>query len=185
MNYILKPAMTLFITAVLTIAALSVVFINTYEPIQIQRQIRLEAAMRAVLPHAEEFREMQAQVSGRMVAVFEGTIDDIVVGYVVSLSSPGYSGNIDLMVGIYSADQSISGMRIVRHTETPGLGALIVRPDFYRRFDSRPLIPLGVVRTSPGEHDIQTITDSTITTRAVTDAVNEAIAWYLAEGGER
>jgi len=185
MSYILKPAATLFVTAVIVIAALSVVFNYTYEPIQIQRQIRLEAAMRAVLPQAEEFSEMEIQRSGTMLAVFKGITNQDVVGYVVSLAPPGYSGNIFLMVGIHSADQRVSGMRIVQHTETPGLGALAVRPDFYRRFDNRPLIPMNVVRVSPGEHDIQTITASTITTRAITDAVNEAIAWYLAEGGGR
>jgi len=185
MSYILKPAVTLFITAVITIAALSAVFNYTYEPIQIQRQRRQEAAMRAVLPQAEEFREMQApQTTGTMVAVFEGLVDGSVVGYVVSLSPPGYTTNIDMMVGISAADEIITGMRIVQHAETPGLGALATRPAFYQLFDNRPLIPMGVVRSSPGQHDIQAITASTITTRAITYAVNDAIEWFLTASGQ-
>ena len=190
MKYIIRPAATLFITAVITIAALSVVYTYTFEPIQIQRFRKQEAAMKAVLPEANDFREMQADISGSMVAVFEGLFrgegegNGTLVGYVVSLSPSGYSGNINLMVGICATDERISGMRIVQHSETPGLGALAVRPEFYRRFDNRALVPLGVVKTSPGEHDIQAITSSTITTRAITYAVNEAIEWYLAIRGQ-
>ncbi|MCL2233439.1 MAG: FMN-binding protein, partial [Treponema sp.] len=111
------------------------------------------------------------------------------LGYVLALSPVGYSGNIDLMVGISARDEKITGVRILRHSETPGLGALAARESFYRRFDNRPLIPLTVVRSSPGEHEISAITSSTITTRAITNAVNEAINWYGAarsgEGGGR
>ena len=185
MSYIIKPAVTLFITALIATIALSAVFNYTYEPIQIQRQLRREAAMRAVLPQAYEFRETQAQISGSMVAVFEALSDDgTVLGYVVSLSPTGYTTNIDMMVGICADEEIVTGMRIVQHAETPGLGALATRPAFYRLFDDRPLIPLGVVRASPGAHDIQAITASTITTRAITYAVNEAIGWYLAAKGQ-
>jgi len=182
MTYIIRPAATLFITAVITIAALSFVYNLTYEPIQISRQRKQEAAMMAVLPEASDFRVMQTRMSGNMVAVFEGISNGVVVGYIVSLSPKGYDDTIDMMVGICATNETISGMRIVQHSETPGLGALAARPEFYRRFDNRPLIPLGVVRTSPGEHDIAAITSSTITTRAITNAVNEAIEWYRAGG---
>jgi electron transport complex protein RnfG len=83
-----------------------------------------------------------------------------------------------MMVGILATEAKISGMRVLRHTETPGLGANAVREDFYRRFENKYLVPLTVVRTSPGANEIQAITSSTITTRAITNAVNEAIAWY-------
>ena len=185
MRYIIRPAATLFVTAVLTIGALSVVYNYTLEPIEVNRLRKQEAAMRAVLPQASDFREIQTERSGSLVAVFEGLDSGTQVGFVVSLSQPGYSGNIDLMVGICATDERITGMRIVRHSETPGLGALAARADFYRRFDNRSLVPLSVVKTTPGEHDIQAITASTITTRAITDAVNEAVEWYLAAGGGR
>jgi len=180
MNYIIKPALTLFITAVITIAALSVVYSFTLEPIQRQQRRTQEAAMRAVLPQADGFREAAAERSGSIVAVYEGLRGGDLVGYVVALSPVGYSGPIDLMVGISVPDEKISGMRILRHSETPGLGALATRESFYRRFDNRPLAALTVVRAAPGEHEIMAITSSTITTRAVTNAVNEAITWYQA-----
>jgi electron transport complex protein RnfG len=186
MKYILKPTITLFITAVAVIALLSFVYNLTLEPIERQKRRTQEAVMRNVMPQAYEFREIQAEKTGSIVAVFEGHFHGDganpggLFGYIVVLSPKGYSGNIDLMVGI--SGDSITGMRVVRHNETPGLGALAVRPDFYRRFDGRPLIPLRVVRSSPGENEISAITSSTITTRAITNAVNEAIEGYLNAG---
>jgi electron transport complex protein RnfG len=183
MSYIIRPAVTLFITAVITIAALSVVYNYTLEPIQVQRFRKQEAAMSAVLPQASDFREIPAEKSGSIVAIYEALNGGVLAGYVVALSPSGYSGNIDLMVGISLPDERISGMRVVRHSETPGLGALATREDFYRRFDNRALVPLAVVRTTPGEHEISAITSSTITSRAITNAVNEAIEWYRSGGG--
>ena len=178
MSYILRPAVTLFITAVVSVALLSVVYNFTLEPIQMQRTRAQEAAMREVLPQATDFHNIEAESSGNIIYVYEATSGGNTVGYVIGLSPQGYSGNIDMVVGISEPHEKVSGIRILRQTETPGLGALAVREDFYRHFNDRPLVQLGVARVSPGEHDISAITAATITTRAITDAVNEAIRWY-------
>jgi len=198
MKYIVKPAVTLLVTAVVTVAALSVVEALTREPIKEQKRKTQEAAMREVLPRATEYLEIDVEKTGSISAVYEGyysseALDDkILIGYVVQLSPEGYSGNIDIVAGLYLGENVIYGIRVLRHTETPGLGARAVEEFFYSRFDGLPLVPLTVVRTSPGENEIQAITSATITTKAITDAVNEAIEWCLAqdwntldeEGGE-
>jgi len=179
MKYILKPAAVLFITAVITVALLSVVYNLTLEPIENQKRKTQEAAMKDVLPGADKFCEMQVELSGSMTAVYEGFIGDTLTGYVVKLSPKGYGGTIDLITGISVLTNTLTGMRVIRHTETPGLGALAVKEYFYRQFNSKELTRLSVTRSSPGEHEIQAITSSTVTTRAITYAVNEAIQWYL------
>jgi len=184
MKYILKPALTLFITAVITVALLSVVYNFTKDPIEKQKRSTQENAMKEVLPKASEYREYQTDLTGSITAVYEGLTGGNLTGFIVQLSPEGYSGNIDLMVGISASDKRITGVRILRHTETPGLGALAVKEDFYRRYDNRALAPIGVVRSSPGENEIQAITSATITTRAITNAVNEAINWYINVIGE-
>jgi len=184
-KYILKPAATLFITAALVVALLSFVFTYTLEPIEKQKNKTQEAAMRVIMPRAAEFKEIDADKTGSITAVYEAhyssdALDEkVLIGYVVQLSPEGYSGKINLIVGISMSDHTITGMRVLSHTETPGLGANAVKENFYRQYNHRDLTPLGVVRSSPGEHDIQAITSSTITTRAITGAVNEAIEWYL------
>ena len=177
-KYILKPAATLFLTAVIVIAFLSVVYSVTREPIERQRLRTQEAVKREVLPGAAVFREIPLERTGDIVAVFEGSNSQGMAGYVVELSTRGYSGNIYLMVGISLPDERIAGMRVMRHNETPGLGALAVKENFYRQYDGRDLVPLGVVRNSPGQHEIHAIASATITTRVITNAVNEAMTWY-------
>ena len=182
MNYIIKPAAVLLITSVITIAALSVVYNLTLEPIERQKRRTQETAMKEVLPGVSEYREIPAEKTGSIVAIYEGVNGNTLAGYVVQLSPEGYSGNIDLMVGISVLDKKITGMRVLRHSETPGLGALAVKEDFYRRYNNKALVPLGVTRTSPGDNEIQAITSATITTRAITNAVNEAIEWFNGAG---
>jgi len=185
MNYILKPAATLFIIAALVVALLSFVFTYTLEPIEKQKNKTQEAAMRVVIPRAVEYRKIHVEKTGSITAVYEAlyssdALDDkVLVGYVVQLSPEGYSGKIDMIVGISISENAITGMRVLSHTETPGLGANAVKENFYGQFRHRDLVPLGVARNSPGEYDIQAITSSTITSRAITEAVNEAIEWYL------
>jgi len=180
MKYVLKPALTLFITAVLVVAGLSYVYNLTLDPIERQKRKTQEAAMKEVFPGASQYKEMQTEKTGSVVSVYEALSDKILKGYVVQLSPKGYSGNVDLIVGISLSENKITGMRVMRHTETPGLGALAVKEDFYRRYNNLELAPLSVVRTNPGRHEIQAITSATITTRAITGAVNEAIEWCLA-----
>ncbi|MCL2440133.1 MAG: RnfABCDGE type electron transport complex subunit G [Treponema sp.] len=185
MKFIIKPASTLFITAVITVAVLSVVYNLTLEPIENQKRRTQETVMREILPRATEYHEIETEKTGSITAVYEGyfssdALDDkVLVGYVIQLSPEGYSGKIDLVVGINRGIGKISGMRVLSHTETPGLGALAVKENFYNRYESMPLMPLTVVRNNPGEYEIQAITSATITTRAITNAVNEAIEWYL------
>jgi electron transport complex protein RnfG len=191
MNYILKPALTLFITAVLVVAALSYIYNLTLEPIEKQKQRTQEAAMRDVIPRASEYREMLIKQTGSIVSAYEAyysseALDDsILLGYVVQLSPEGYSGKIDIIVGISLSENRITGLRVLRHTETPGLGALAVKEDFYNRYKGLSLTPLNVVKINPGENEIQAITSATITTRAITNAVNEAIEWSLKLSDER
>ena len=180
MKHVIKPALALFTIAAVATTLLSLVQDLTLAPIQNQRSRTQENAMRAVLPEAMEFREVAAQASGNISRVFEGFAEGRLIGNVVELSAPGYSGAINIIVGISVVRNEVTGMRVIRHSETPGLGALAARESFYRRFDGRQLVPLRVVTASPGEDDIEALTGATITTRAVTDAVNEAIEWYNA-----
>ena len=175
MKHIVKPALSLFVVAAIAAVSLGIVYDITLEPIEAQRRRTQERMLREVLANASDFREMSVETPGSIVRVFEGLDNGRTVGYVIELAPMGFGGAINMMVGISGGG---TGMRILRHGETPGFGAYIVRESFFRRFDGRNLVPLTVVRSSPGENEIQAITSSTITTQAVTGAVNEAIEWY-------
>ena len=178
MKHILKPALSLLIIAAITTSLLALVYSLTLEPIANQRKKAQEKTMKAIMPAAAEFREIQTEKTKNMDRVFEGRTGEEILGYIIELSPAGYSGDINMMVGILKKEHEIAGMRIIKHTETPGLGALAVKEKFYSKYDKRKLVPLRVVRNSAGENEIEAITGATITSRAITNAVNEAIEWY-------
>jgi len=178
MKHILKPALSLFLIAAVITALLALVRNLTEEPIKTQRKNTMERTMKAVLPDASDFTEIPATLTGSMVRVFAGTKGSETVGFVIELAPVGYAGEINMMVGISKITETITGMRILRHSETPGLGALAVKENFYSKFDGRSLVPLRVVRTASAENEIDSITSSTITTAAIIKAVNEATEWF-------
>ena len=178
MKHIIKPAFSLFLIAAITTALLGVVYRITLDPIEIQHRRTQERLMKEILPQVSEFRELEINAGGNINRVFEGLSGGETTAYILELAPNGYSGTITMLVGIRNTENDIAGIRVLSHSETPGLGALAVRENFYRSFDSLPLVPLRVVKSSPEAGEIETITSATITTRAISDAVNEAIEWY-------
>lgn len=93
----------------------------------------------------------------------------------------GYSGPIDLLVGIY-ADGRLSGVRVINHKETPGLGDAIEtgRSDWVKGFDGRsrrnPKDGNWKVKRDGGVFD--QFTGATITPRAVVKGVHGALQFY-------
>jgi len=93
----------------------------------------------------------------------------------------GYNGRIRLLVGIASGGR-VTGVRVIAHRETPGLGDAIERAksDWILGFTGKSLTdpaPSGwAVRRDGGEFD--QFTGATITPRAVVEAVQRALEYY-------
>ncbi|MCL2873821.1 MAG: FMN-binding protein [Defluviitaleaceae bacterium] len=184
MKFVLKPAIVLFIVASATVILLTFVHSATLEPIAAQARRMREIAAIEVLPFASMIEEVELDDFDGITNVFVGLNDGLVIGYAIEAYQLGYSGRIDIMVGISVESEQITGIRILRHTETPGLGSLVTREVFYGQFYEAPLMPLRVVRSgADGADEINSITGATITAVAVTEAVNRAIEWYSLIGG--
>ena len=93
----------------------------------------------------------------------------------------GYSGDIILLVGIL-ANGHISGVRVLAHRETPGLGDKIELPvsDWILGFDGRalvdPAIPQWQVIKDGGQFD--QLVGATVTPRAIVNGVRKALGFY-------
>lgn len=93
----------------------------------------------------------------------------------------GYSGDILLLVGIL-ADGSVSGVHVITHRETPGLGDKIdvTVDDWILGFDGKsldnPPVPRWKVVKDGGEFD--GMVGATVTPRAVVDAVMRALQFF-------
>jgi Na+-translocating ferredoxin:NAD+ oxidoreductase subunit G len=110
------------------------------------------------------------------------------VAVVISPVAPvGYSGPIRLLVGIL-ADGTLSGVRVVSHRETPGLGDKVEleRDDWILGFDGRslgdPPVSRWAVRRDGGVFD--QFTGATVTPRAVVRAVRDALVYFEAHRDE-
>ena len=59
------------------------------------------------------------------------------MGYVFETEASGYGGKVKVMTGI-DAEGAITGVVILSHDETPGLGANAEKPDFLNQFLQQP-----------------------------------------------
>ena len=105
--------------------------------------------------------------------------DGGIIGYVVVNSEKGYGGDISVMTGV-DADGKVTGVNILSHGETAGLGANATNESFRDQFKGL-VNGITVSKDKAGENSIDALTGATITSRAVVRAVNAAIE---AAGGE-
>lgn len=118
----------------------------------------------------EKHTVYRARQSGKPAAVAMTTV-----------APDGYSGDILILIGIH-ANGSISGVRILKHHETPGLGDAIDvdRSDWVHGFDDKSLSNPGIdhwkVRKDGGDFD--QFSGATITPRAVIKAVRRCLEFY-------
>ena len=123
----------------------------------------------------------------KFYAVYKGSG---LVGFVGEGKSKGYGGDIEAMVG-FSPDGRITGVQVLRHKETPGLGANVCDRTFKRTilnlFAPAPAVPdneyldqfagrsaadAGDWRTKKDGGEFLYRTGATVTSRAVVDLVN-------------
>ena len=108
------------------------------------------------------------------------------IGSVVTATSKeGYGGEIKVSVGI-SLDGTVTGIELLSISETAGLGMNAQEPEFKEQFQDVNTDHFEVVKGDGGiEGKIDALSGATITTDAVTNAVNAAVAYYhgAMEGG--
>lgn len=115
------------------------------------------------------------------VLVYRARKDQIPVAALFVVSAPdGYSGRIQLAIGV-DAQHTITGVRVLKHKETPGLGDKIEieRSNWILGFNqkslSNPSLDAWKVRKDGGEFD--QFTGATITPRAIVGSVRRTLEW--------
>ncbi len=125
------------------------------------------AAMQEVLP-ADNYTEVDYTGGNALVAAVYSAGD---AGYVVQVKPSGFGGELDMMVGV-AADGTVSGVSVVSHSETAGLGAKAKSDAAWReQFAGKS----GTLAVTKDGGEINAITGATITSRAVTSGVNAAL----------
>lgn len=172
-GYVLRLTVTLLLIAALAALSLSSVDAITKERIAENASRKIQQAMQLVLPGAEDLTQID-NGNGIVQAVYAPSETSPVQGYAVQVKpSSGFGGDIVMIVGI-DAEGKVCGVDIVSHSETPGLGAVAdaMTPAGQSFRDSF----VGQSGTLTLEQ-IDAISGATITSKAVTEGVNAALAY--------
>jgi electron transport complex protein RnfG len=107
-----------------------------------------------------------------------------IVGYIFPEETKGYGGTIYMQVGI-NTDGTVHGVEITELSETAGLGMNAKnQPWFLEQYKDMGGV-IGVAKNNPADTEIQALTGATITSKAVTLGVNNAIeSFNKLTGGE-
>lgn len=181
---IIMPIVVLLVICIGVTAILAAVNNVTAEPIAQQAAQKAEQARAVVLPDAEEYEKLDFEADG-VSECYKGVKGGETVGYTFTASANGYGGAIEVMVGIDSSGE-ISGVSILSQSETPGLGANAVKTEFTDQYKQSAQEIKVIKNAEPGDGEIEALTGATITSTAVTNAVNSAVAAYeeMVKGGE-
>lgn len=201
----LKEAGILFAITLIAGVLLGFVYELTKEPIAEQRRLKVQRACAEVFETANSFEEKQVDANSLLTmeaqqlmdnlasnGVVIGTVytavstDGKALGYVIKTTTKkGFGGPIELMLGV-SMDGTVNGISILSISETPGLG-MNAEDDLAPQFAGKNVE--GFIYTKTGavaDNEVDVISGATVTTKAITSAVNGAIEYFnvfLQEGG--
>lgn len=168
--YIARLALTLLIITSLVALLLSGVNMITKDRIAAAKAEKTARAISAVLESGETAQEVTFDASANplVTKVYANEF-----GYAVQVAPAGFGGNIDMMVGVDKTG-AVTGISIISHTETAGLGAMAA--DKTAKGEAFREQFAGLSGELAVGDQIDAISGATITSKAVTQGVNAALA---------
>ena len=198
---LVSDCIKLFIITIVAGLALGFVYNVTKEPIAKQEELAKQEAYQAVFADASSFAEVDYEDSDIQAVCDKNgltgiTMNEIMeakdasgnqIGYVFNVTtSEGYAGDIQLAVGVQT-DGTLNGYDTLSIGETAGLGMNATTDAFKNQYKGIKAKQLTVVKDGTGsqsDEKIDAISCATITSRAVTSAVNTCLAYTAEEGGK-
>lgn len=183
----LNMVLALFLVTFFSAAILGFVYNITKTPIEKAAEKTQEDALKAILPEFNSLGKAQMvapEDEGDSLEFFPAynKSNELVGMAVKTTTNNGFSGLIEMMVG-FKPDGNIFGYQILKHQETPGLGARMTT-----WFKDKTHPKRNIIGKNPGKinftvnkdgGDIDAMTASTITSRAFLEAVKRAYKQYI------
>ena len=165
MKGILKDTFILFVITLVAGFCLGGVHDITLEPIAKAQQASATATYKEVYPDAANFQETDELIEQASAAAAD-------------LEGQGF-GKVSIDGAMEAVDGTITGVGFLAINDTPGLGMKAKEPAFKDQFNGRAAQTFEVTKTAAsGDAQIQAISGATITSSAVTNAVNAAVYFY-------
>ena len=192
-----KNGLILAVFAIITTGLIAVTFFGTKNQIALQQQQKLLSILNAVIDENSYDNIIQLDCalvtsaellgSNQPQHIYRATKQGQAVAAAIETTAPdGYSGKIQLVVGITSSQAgsaTVTGVRVLEHKETPGLGDKVDLRisnwvlDFDNQSYNAEIATNWAVKKDGGQFD--QFTGATITPRAVVNAVKLSIEYYL------
>ena len=186
-KFILKVAGTLTVISPVVAALLGLVDSVTRDKITAIEAENTRIAMSAVAPEGSEFGDkmeitdaLAAAASaqgGKLVELYPMTNGGADAGYVMKISASGSQGSIVMMVGV-DADKAITGISVVSHSETSGIGTKVVGNE--PNAAGEPVLDQFIGMSGSGSlvvgKNITAVSGATVSTKGINMGANAALA---------
>ena len=170
---VLRLALTLLMITGVVAAALAGINSLTASRIYKNKQLKSWEAIQKVLPEGAIISEETEITDSSGIAK---TLYTSTKGYAVEVVPNGFGGAITMLVGI-SFEGKVLGIAVVSQTETAGLGAVVAADNQAGETFREQFVGLsGVLAVTKDGGDIDSVTGATISSRAVVEGVNAALA---------
>lgn len=167
MGRILHYGIVLMLIAVISGGILGSLNGATAPIIECKKQEATEIARKEVLPKAVKFNVDKKVKKGNFEFIPGYNTENKKVGYVVSVSSNGYGGEIKFVLGV-DENKKVAGLKIVDSKETPGLGAKINNLDWQKTW-------VGKDKNYKFNKSVDAFAGATISPRAIHTGIKKAL----------
>ncbi|MBN1357079.1 RnfABCDGE type electron transport complex subunit G [bacterium] len=174
----LKDVIILVLIAVIAGACLSVVYVSTAERIAEVKRMELLEALKKVMPFLKDSpREIAFDFNGETILIYAVEEDGVLEGAAVRMTTrEGYGGDISFLMGVGPSGE-ITGFYLLSHKETPGLGTKAADRKFWGQFIGKSLDNFSF-KVKKDKGDVEAITAATITSRALSQALEKGLKVY-------
>ena len=191
-NSILGSGATLAVIAAICTALVAATYHLTVDRIAANDKALLEQSLQPAL--SDTFYDSGVSESRLVIApphelpgseaafIYRVYADDKPVAALFAVTArDGFSGSIRILLGV-NVDGVVTGVRILQHRETPGLGDKIEsrRSDWVHQFAGRslldPVVESWAIKRDGGEFD--QLTGASVTPRAVVKAMRETLIYF-------
>lgn len=184
---LIYPVLVLFGICLVITLALAVTNSIT-EPKIAELTAKTEEQSRQKLLPADRYEPDTVSVNGEEIEYYSAVKSDTTSGYLFTVSEKGYGGNLTVMVAVLP-DLTVKSVDILDVTnETPGLGQNTANKSFYSQFEGlKKNINVLKNGADKSKNEINAVTGATISSKAVTKAVNKAleVAELIVKAGEQ
>lgn len=172
---IFKPTVVMLCICIIVTLALSGTNLLTADRISEMTENTQKEAMSLVMP-ADGYSPVTVKSDGKEYTAHKAEKDNELLGYIFVINEKGYGGDVSVMTAV-KTDGTVAAVKVLdASNETPGLGQNTAKESFYSQYAGHKN-GISVVKNSPNEanNEIEAVTGATISSKAVTRAVNKAL----------